>query len=88
MAHRAKKVNDFISDDRTIHPFFLPPYAPELNPVENVWSYLKTNSMANVAPVTIESLAQTARNHGRSIQRKQNLLRSFLKHTPLSVRIK
>lgn len=25
----------------------LPPYAPELNPVENVWAYLRGNKLAN-----------------------------------------
>jgi transposase len=25
----------------------LPPYAPELNPVENVWAYLRSNKLAN-----------------------------------------
>jgi transposase len=25
----------------------LPPYAPELNPVENVWQYLRQNKLAN-----------------------------------------
>ncbi len=26
---------------------FLPPYAPELNPMENVWAYLRANKLAN-----------------------------------------
>lgn len=25
----------------------LPPYAPELNPAENVWEYLRQNKLAN-----------------------------------------
>ena len=25
----------------------LPPYAPELNPVENIWEYLRANGLAN-----------------------------------------
>ena len=28
-------------------PLRLPPYAPELNPVENVWAYLRFNKLAN-----------------------------------------
>jgi transposase len=27
----------------------LPPYAPELNPVENVWQYLRSNKLAITA---------------------------------------
>ncbi len=39
-----------ISDDLelpdNITPLILPPYAPELNPVENVWQYLRQNKLA------------------------------------------
>ena len=26
---------------------YLPPYAPELNPIENIWAYLRANKLAN-----------------------------------------
>jgi hypothetical protein len=86
LPHRAKTVQSFIRSCR-IHCFFLPPYAPELNPVENVWGYLKINPMANLTAFNVESLAETTRSHGRSIQNKKNLLSSFVKHTPLSLRL-
>lgn len=87
LPHRAKAVQSVILK-RHIHSYFLPPYAPELNPVEHVWGYLKINSMANLTAVDVEALKETTRSHGRSIQRKQNLLRSFVKHAPLSLRLK
>jgi transposase len=30
-----------------ITPLHLPPYAPELNPVENVWAFLRSNKLSN-----------------------------------------
>lgn len=30
-----------------VTPLILPPYAPELNPVENVWAYLRSNKLSN-----------------------------------------
>lgn len=84
-AHR--KANNLVRDSYPIHSFFLPPYAPELNPVENVWSYLKMNPMANRAHMDVDDLVHTARHHGRSVQRKPPLLLAFLKHSPLSLRI-
>jgi len=30
-----------------ITPITLPPYSPELNPIENVWEYLRKNKLAN-----------------------------------------
>ena len=65
----------------------LAPYAPELNPVENVWNYLKMNSMANEALYDLETLKKTTRRHGRTIQHRQPLLRSLMKHTPLFLRL-
>ena len=32
--------------DNITLPFVLPPYSPELNPVENVWEYLRKNKLA------------------------------------------
>jgi transposase len=67
--------------------FHFPPYAPELNPVEYVWSYLKTNPLANLACPEVALLARAGRRHARSLQHKLGLLRSFIRHSPLSLRL-
>lgn len=87
-AHRAKSVIAFLRDTRTIHPVLLPPYAPELNPIEYAWGYLKQNPLANYACFDTEELANTARHYARSLQRQQHLLRSFILHSPLSLRLR
>ncbi len=87
-AHRARKVQAFFHHTPDIHPIFFPPYAPELNPVEYVWGYLRMNPLANLALPEVDALAAAARRGGRSLQRKPGLLRSFLKHSPLSLRLK
>jgi transposase len=88
MPHRARLVQNYIAAKRAWNSVFLPAYAPELNPTENVWCYLKTNSMANEALFELEDLASSARRHGRVLQRRQPLLRSLLKHTPLFLCLK
>ena len=87
-AHRAHLVHDFLAKHRQLAMEFLPPYAPELNPIEYVWSYLKLNPLANLAFFDLEQLTTTARRHTRSLQRKPDLLRSFLRHSPLPLRLK
>lgn len=87
-AHRARIIQGWIAKKGTWRSEFLPAYAPELNPVENVWNYLKTNSMANEAIYDLGMLTKTARRHGRALQRRPHLLRSFLKHTPLFLRLR
>lgn len=86
--HRAKKVKVFLMKNPNISTFFLPPYAPELNPAEQVWGYLKINPLANCAIADLDELSDTTRHHSRSLQRKQNLLRSFVRHSPLPLRLK
>lgn len=87
-AHRAKAVKEFLGGKPHLNAYFLPPYAPELNPVEYLWSYLKNNSLANFAAFELDTLAAAARNSSRSMQRKEYLLRSFIDHNPLSLRLK
>lgn len=87
-AHRAKKTTAYLGTVGHVHPFFLPAYAPELNPVEYVWAYCKMNPLANLAMQEVTDLATAARHHGRSLQRKPDLLRSFLRHSPLFLRLR
>lgn len=87
-AHRGKVAQRFFAQHGRLYPHLLPPYAPELNPVENVWSHLKMNPLANFAPLDLDTLVHTTRHHGRSLQRKRHLLRSLMAHSPLFLRIR
>lgn len=86
-AHRAHRTRDFLATQPQLHSFFLPSYAPELNPVEYLWSYLKTNPMSNRAHFDLPSLATSTRRHARRLQHRSDLLRSFLRHSPLFLRL-
>ena len=85
-AHRAFRMQEFPAEHPQIATEFFPAYAPELNPIEYVWDYLKLNPLANLAFFDLDQLTATARRHTRSLQRKRDLLRSFLNHSPLSLR--
>jgi putative transposase len=86
--HRSKEMSLFLAEATNIHTEFLPPYAPELNPVENVWGYLKNNPLANFAAYEIDALTDFTRHNGRSIQNRPSLLRSFIRHSPLFLRLR
>jgi len=86
--HRAKKVQALTASTPALRTVFLPPYAPELNPVEYLWAYLKLNPLANRAFFELAELATAARHSTRTVQRDQILLRSFVKHSPLSLRLR
>jgi transposase len=63
----------------------LPGYAPELNPVEGVWSNLKGQEFANYAADTMDDLAQQARRGATRVRRRPRLLFAFLDRTGLSL---
>lgn len=86
--HRSKKVRHLISSNERLHMEFFPPYAPELNPVKNVWSYTKMNPLANLTVMDIDTLASKSHQNLRSLQYKQILLRSFFTETSLSLPLK
>ena len=87
-AHHAIVVREFLNSRPLLRREFLPPYAPELNPVEYLWGYLKRNPMANLAIPDVDELADATRSHARSVQRRSDILKSFVRHSPLPLRLK
>jgi len=61
----------------------LPAYAPELNPVEGVWSHLK-RSLANLTKRTVDQLAWLIRSRLTHIQYQPQLITGFLTKTGLN----
>jgi hypothetical protein len=86
-AHGSKAVSQFLERPSAVHSDLLPTYAPEQNPVEMVWGYLETNPLANFAFFDLPTLTATTCHHGRRLQRRQLLLRSFISHSPLPLRL-
>ena len=62
----------------------LPPYAPELNPVEAVWSHLK-RSLANLARHNIVQLTALVKTRLKKMQYRAGLLDGFLAKTGLDL---
>jgi transposase len=88
-AHRGEPIKSWLAaNDHRIHAELLPAYAPELNPVELIWGYAKTNPLANFAPTTLDALIARTQSATQAISQDQSLLRSMLRHSPLSLRLK
>lgn len=86
LSHRAKSTQKFLKKHKNVHMYYLPPYAPELNPVEFVWAYLKHNPLVNYPLYDKDTLNRVARYHTAKIKKKNKLLTSFLYATPLFLR--
>ena len=55
----------------------LPPYAPDLNPVDAMWAWVKGHALANFAPADVPHLARVLNDTLRGLARRPGLLRSF-----------
>lgn len=68
---------------RRIRIEWLPPYAPELNPVEHVWSHTKHSDLANYVPEDILRLGRSVNDSLRKKRTNQRLLQSFFRAAQL-----
>jgi hypothetical protein len=64
-----------------IHLEDLPGYAPELNPVEYIWSCWKQHELANVCPKDYLQLSGAARTTLRRMRRRPGLIAAFGKQS-------
>lgn len=64
---------------------WLPAYAPDLNPVEQVWNHSKYVELANFIPEDVNTLAETVRKTLAAQSGQKNLLRSFFHHAQLKL---
>lgn len=85
--HRGADVKSFIAKHVRLHSEELPPYAPDLNPVEGMWGHSKRCKLGNYCPDSVEELTMTAHEKLSQYQDDQSILRSFIRHTGLPLRI-
>jgi transposase len=83
-AHRSKLVRRHVDAQKgRLSVEFLPAYAPEMNPVECVWGYLKHHAMPNYCARDLGDLALRARRNLRSMQRRPTLVCAFWQQAEL-----
>ncbi len=85
MVHRsgAKRLESRFA--RRVAIEWLPAYAPELNPVEQVWNRTKYVDLPNYIPEDVGALRQKVRRCLRHQRRQASLLRSYFKHAKLKL---
>jgi len=77
-SHKAKKAQAYVQSlGGKLELHFLPPYAPDLNPDEFVWSYAKTNGVSKKPLRQNESLKKRVESDLKAIQQNKSLVKSF-----------
>jgi hypothetical protein len=85
-AHRSRAMGAWLRRQRhwlVVEP--LPGYAPDLNPVEGLWSNLKGVELANLAGDTLKEVTAAAERGVQRIQSTPQLAYSFLRYCGLSL---
>lgn len=78
-AHRSKLVTDYIKSQKIwLRVERYPAYAPELSPVEFIWSPMKTKDLAQIPPKGLKHLKRLVRKSFRRIKIDKVLLKNCL----------
>jgi transposase len=83
-AHRGGDVQAWIASQSSwLTAEYLPPYAPELNPVEYFWSHLSRTDMAQFVGEDLDAVRRQARAAACRVRHRHALGKAFLKHSGL-----
>lgn len=84
-AHRSKMVEELVKESEgMLEVHFLPGYAPDLNPDEFVWNYLKTVGVSRSPLKQGESLRSRVTMILETIKKTPGLVRSFFRSAELA----
>jgi transposase len=85
-AHRSAAMRAWLNTQRSwLVTERLPAYAPELNPVEGLWSSLKAVELANLTSPSLAEVIDQAHLGIERVRQTPHLAYSFLRRTGLSV---
>jgi hypothetical protein len=83
-AHRSALVRQVLMDNPRMTMHFLPSYAPDLNPVEMVWSLSKYHRMANHGIDDLQRLHDEAVRQVQRVADGPPLMHACIKHAGLA----
>jgi transposase len=82
--HKSRIVRAYLDSTRgAVQMALLPGYAPDLNPVEYLWAWLKRHALASFCPETLTELKDTARRKLKSGQKRTSIITACWKQAEL-----
>lgn len=86
--HCAKPTVEYIEKHDHIGVEQFPSYAPELNPVDKVWLYLKYGRMPNYVPATVDELRVRLTDELNTVKIDQHVLASCVRRSGLDCKVR
>jgi len=84
-AHKGDAIRQVLADYPRLDLEWLPSYAPELNPVEQLWNHVKRGQLANFTTTDAEALDEVVTDLLCDTKFDPDRLRSFYAATPLKL---
>jgi len=81
--HSCDAVETYLDANPGIRLESFPPYAPELNPVDRAWFYIKYDRIPNFAPASTGQLRKAVGHELKRLQTRPPLLESFIRQSEL-----
>jgi transposase len=83
--HRSQPIKEFLAQGgaERIHLERLPSYAPELNPDEGIWRYLKRVELKNVVCHDLDELRYELRLATARLRHKRQVIQGCIRHAGL-----
>jgi transposase len=80
--HRGQPVKDFLASGgaKRLHLERLPGYAPDLNPDEGIWNYLKRVELRNLCCPDLVHLRRHLRSAAKRLRQKRRVIRACIRH--------
>jgi putative transposase len=72
--HTSKLMEDYLEKTGRLTVEQFPPYAPELNPIDKVWAYLKYGRLANYTPATLTELRARLVSELAELEKRQDVI--------------
>lgn len=82
--HKGPHVRQVLEDNPRLRIEQLPPYCPDLNPVEGIWGWMKYSRLANFCPKDLQHLTSAVANTLVETAENQTLLDQFTRHAGLT----
>ncbi len=85
--HECEVVGEYLAEDQNIVAELLPAHAPELNPADGIWRYVKYGRLPNYAPTDLHAMRSKITEEFNRLKERPGLLKSFVRFTKLPVEL-
>jgi transposase len=83
--HECEEVDEYVAEGHEIVVEPFPPHAPELNPADGIWRYVKFGRLANYTPSDLGVLRAKVIQELDQLRGRSELLKSFVRFTKLPI---